>query len=120
MAQAEKLKGDNGANNKGKGGNEGGNKTWKNNAKDKTDDSKKELAALIKKATEVIKKSELNAVEPVKKRQVKWPSEEEELCALDTELKDFNCEDMDMDGLVIKDPDDGEVDGDSVTDEVSV
>jgi len=60
MAQAKKLKGDNGANsndNKGKGG----NKSWKNKAKDKTDDSKKELAALIKKATEVIKKSELNA-----------------------------------------------------------
>jgi len=120
MAQAKKLKGNNGANNKGKGGNKGGNKTWKNNAKDKTDDSKKELAALIKKATEVIKKSELNAVEPVKKRKVKWPSEEEELCTLDAELKDFNYEDMDMDMLVIKDPEDGEVDDDSVTDEVSV
>jgi len=118
MAQAKKLKGNNGA--KGKGGNKGGNKTWKNNAKDKTDDSKKELAALIKKATEVIKKSELNAIEPVKKRKVKWPSEEEELCALDSELKDFNYEDMDMDKLVIKDPEDGEVDDDSVTDEVSV
>ena len=123
MAQAKKLKGNNGANNKGKGGNKGGNKTWKNNAKDKTDDSKKELAALIKKATEVIKKSELNAIEPVKKRKVKWPSEEEELCALDAELKDFNYEDMDkmdMGKLVIKDPEDGEVDDDSVTDEVSV
>jgi len=80
MAQAKKLKGDNGADKKGKGG---GNKSWKNKAKDKTDDLKKELAALIKKATEVIKKSELNAVEPVKKRKVKWTSEEEELCALD-------------------------------------
>jgi hypothetical protein len=123
MAQAKKLKGNNGA--KGKGGNKGGNKTWKNNAKDKTDDSKKELAALIKKATEVIKKSKLNAIEPVKKRKVNWPSEEEEaeLCALDAELKDFNYEDMDkmdMGKLVIKDPEDGEVDDDSVTDEVSV
>jgi len=56
----------------------------------------------------------------VKKRKVKWPSEEEELCALDAELKGFNCDDMDMDKLVIKDPEDGEVDDDSVTDEVSV
>jgi len=86
MAQAKKLKGNNGANQKGKGG----NKSWKNKAKDDTNDMKKELAALIKKATEVIKKGELNAVEPVKKRKVKWPSEEEELCALDAKLKDFN------------------------------
>jgi len=92
MAQAKTLKGDNGANQKGEGG---GNKSWKNKAKDKTDDSKKELAALIKKATEVIKKSELNVVEPVKKRKVNWPSKEEELCALDAELKDFNCKDLD-------------------------
>jgi len=121
MAQAKKLKGNNGANNKGKGGNKGSNKTWKNNSKDKTDDSKKELAALIKKATKVIKKSELNAIEPVKKRKVKWPSEDdEELCALNAELKDFNYDDMDMDRLVIKDPEDGEVDDDFVTDEVSV
>jgi len=91
MAQAKKLKGNNGANQKGKGG----NKSWKNKAKDDTNDSKKELAALIEKATEVIKKSKLNAMEPVKKRKVKWPSEEEELCALDAELKDFNCEDLD-------------------------
>jgi len=90
MAQAKKLKGNNGANQKGKGG----NKSWKNKAKDKTNDSKKELAALIKKATNAIKKSELNAVEPVKKRKVKWPSKEEELCALDAELKDFNYEDL--------------------------
>jgi len=48
MAQAKKLKGNNGANQKGKSS----NKSWKNKAKDKTDDSKKELAALIKKATE--------------------------------------------------------------------
>jgi len=40
---------------------------------------------LIKKATEVIKKSELNAIEPVKKRKANWPSDEEELCALDAE-----------------------------------
>jgi len=64
MAQAKKLKGNNGTNNKGKGGNKGGNKSWKNTAKDKTGDSKKELAALIKKATKVIKKSKLNAMSP--------------------------------------------------------
>jgi len=79
MVQAKKLKGNNGSNQKGKGG----NKSWKNKAKDDTNDSKKELATLIKKATEVIKKGKLNAIEPVKKRKVKWPSKEEELCALD-------------------------------------
>jgi len=94
MAQAKNLKGNNGANQKGKSD----NKSWKNKAKDKTDDSKKELAALIKKATEVINKSELNAIEPVKKRKVNWPSEEEELCALDAELKDFQLRRPRQDG----------------------
>jgi len=67
MAQAKKLKGNNGANQKGKGD----NKSWKNKAKGETDDSKKELAALVKKATQLIKQGELNAIEPVKKRKVK-------------------------------------------------
>jgi len=40
MAQAKKLKGINSGNQKGKGG----NKSWKNKAKDETDDSKKEWA----------------------------------------------------------------------------
>jgi len=43
----------------------------------------------------VINKSELNAIEPVKKHKVNWPSKEEELCALDAELKDVNCKDLD-------------------------
>jgi len=122
MAQAKKLKGNNGANQKGKYG----NKSWKNKAKDETNDSKKELAALIKKATEVIKKGELNAVEPVKKRKVKWPSEEEELCALDAMLKDFNCKDlnkMDLNGEADEEKEDGEVDIsvlDEISDEVTV
>jgi len=109
MAQAKKLKGNNGANQKGKGG----NKSWKNKAKGETNDSKKELAALIKKAAEVIKKGELNAIEPVKKRTVKWPSEEEELCALDAELKDFNYKElnkMDLKGESDEEKEDGELD----------
>jgi len=122
MAQAKKLKGPNGANHKSKGG----NKSWKNKAKDKTNDLKKELAALIKKATEVIKKGELNAIEPVKKRKVKWPSEEEELCALDVELKDFNYEDldkMDLNGEADEEKEDGELDVSmlyEISDEVTV
>ena len=122
MAQAKKLKGNNGANLKGKGG----NKAWKNKAKDKTNDSKKELAALIKKATEVIKKGELNAIEPTKKHKVRWPSEEEELCALNAELKDFNYEDlnkMDLNGEANKEKEDGEFDismSDEISDEVTV
>jgi len=84
------------------------------------------LAALIKKVTEVIKKSKLNAIEPVKKRKVKWPSEEEELCALDAELKDFNCEDldkMDLKGESEDKKEEGELDlsaSEEVSDEVSV
>jgi len=122
MAQAKKLKGNNGANQKGKSG----NKSWKNKAKDKTDDLKKELAALIKKATEVIKKIELNAIEPVKKRKVNWPSKEEELCALDAELKDFDHEDLDKKDLKGESEDkkeEGEMDlsaSEDISDEVSV
>jgi len=117
MAQAKNLKGNNGANQKGKGG----NKSWKNKAKDNTNDSKKELAALIKKATEVIKKGELNAIEPVKKRKVRWPSKEEELCALDVKLKDVNFEDlnkMDLKGESDEEKEDGELDI-SMSDEIS-
>jgi len=122
MAQAKKLKGNNGANQKGKGG----NKSWKNKAKDETNDLKKELVALIKKATEVIKKGKLNAAEPMKKRKVKWPSEEEELCALDAELKDFNYEDlekMDLKGESDEEKEDGELDAsmlDEISDEVTI
>jgi len=74
----------------------------------------------------VIKKSKLNAVEPVKKHKVKWPSEEEERCALDSELKDFNCEDldkMDLNGESEDEKEEGEMDlsaSEEVSNEVSV
>jgi len=123
MVQAKKLKGNNSGNQKGKCS----NKSWKNKAKDETDNSKKELAALIKKATQAIKQSKLNAVEPMKKRKVKWPSkEEEELCALDAELKDFNYKDldkMDLKGESDEEKEDGELDIsmlDEISDEVTV
>jgi len=122
MAQAKKLKGNNGANQKGKGD----NKSWKNKTKDKTNDSKKELADLIKKATKAIKKGKLNAVEPVKKHKVKWPSKEEELCALDVESKDFNYQDLDkmnLNGEPDEEKEDGELDvsmSDEISDEVTV
>jgi len=122
MAQAKKLKGNNGANQKGKGS----NKSWKNKAKDKTDDSKKELTALVKKATQLIKQGKLNAVEPMKKRKVKWPSKEEELCTLDAELKDFNYEDLDkidLKGESNEEKEDGELDvsmSNEISDEVTV
>ena len=117
MVQAKKLKGNNGPNQKGKGD----NKSWKDKAKDKTDDSKKEWAALVKKVAQLIKQGKLNAIEPVKKRKVKWPSEEEELCALDAKLKDFNCEDlnkMDLKGESDKEKEDEELDV-SMSDEIS-
>jgi len=60
MAQAKKLKGNNSAHQKGKGD----NTSWKNKAKDETDDSKKELAALIKKVTQVIEQNGPNAIDP--------------------------------------------------------
>jgi len=122
MAQAKKLKGNNGANQKGKAH----NKSWKNKANDKTNDLKKELAALIKKATKIIKKGELNTIEPVKKRKGKWPSKEEELCALNAELKDFNYEDlykMDLKGESDEEKEDGELDismSDEISDDVTV
>jgi len=81
---------------------------------------------LIKKATEVIKQGKLNAIEPVKKRKVKWRSEEEELCALNAELKEFNYEDldkMDCNGKSDEEKEDGEVDvsmSDEISDEVTV
>jgi len=94
------------------------------------------LAALVKKATRLIKKGKLNAinsakkVEPVKKRKVKWPSKEEEQeqerCALDAELKDFNYEDLDQMDLKKEsdeEREDGELDvsmSDEMSDEVSV
>jgi len=117
MVQAKKLKGNNGPNQKGKGD----NKSWKDKAKDKTDDSKKEWAALVKKVAQLIKQGKLNAIEPVKKRKVTWPSEEEELCALDAKLKDFNCEDlnkMDLKGESDKEKEDEELDV-SMSDEIS-
>jgi len=74
------LKGDNGGSDKN---GKRHNKSWKNKAKDETDNSKKELAALVKKAAQLIKQQELDAVEltrkvePAKKRKVKWPSAED-------------------------------------------
>jgi len=123
MAQAKKLKGNNGTNQKGKGS----NKSWKNKAKEMTDDSKKELATLVKKAMQLMKQGELTAVEPLKKRKVKWPSkEEEELCALNAGLKGFNYEDLDktdLKGESDEEKEDGEFDismSDEISDEVTV
>jgi len=64
QAQAKNLKGDNGGSNKN---GKSHNKSWKNKAKDETDDLKKELAALVKKATQLIKQQELNAIELTRK-----------------------------------------------------
>jgi len=128
------LKGNNGGSNKN---GESHNKSWKNKAKDDTDDSKNELAALVKKATQLTKQQELNAieltrkVEPVKKRKVNWPSpedlkEEQVLDSFDAELKDFNYDDLEQ--LDLKEgsddeKEDGEMDVsvlEEASDEVSV
>ena len=115
-AQVKKLKGDGNENSNYDGKSK--NKTWKNKSKESTGDSKKELAALTKQVASLTKKLELNAIEPVKKRKVKWPSEEDvDLNVSDIELKEFNYGDLDqMD--IIDEAEDGEVV--SVSDEVSV
>jgi len=128
QAQAKKLKGNNGGSNKN---GKSPNKSWKNKVKDKTGDSKKELAALVKKAAQLIKQRELNAIEltkkaePVKKRKVKWPSkeelkEEQGLDSFDAKLKDFN---YGLDRLDLKEGSDNKKeDGEmniSVLDEIS-
>jgi len=120
MAQAEKLKG-NETNQKGKGS----NKTWKNKAKDETGVSKKELVTSVKKATQLIEQGKLKAIKPVKKRKVKWPSKDQELCALDAQLKNFNCKDLSQMDIAKSDEamNDGELDlsmSDEVSNEVSV
>jgi len=81
------------------------------------------MATLVKKVNQLAKQQELNAIElkkiePVKKRKVKWPTEEEEkeeLCALDVQLKDFNCDDLE--NLDLKSESEGELD---ISDEISV
>jgi len=115
QAHAKKIKDKKGSNGKSK------NKSWQNKSKQGTDDSKKELAALTKRVDSLVKAQELNAIEPVKKRKVNWPDDEDEMdmSALDIELKDFNysnLEQMDITGAEVKE--DGEVN--SVSDEVSV
>ena len=92
------------------------------------------MAALVKKATKLIKQGKLNAIEPVKKHKANWPSAEEaeeaELCPLDAELKDFNYKDlgqMDLHGESDEEKEEGEEEGEmdisaseEVSDEVSV
>jgi len=62
----------------------------------------------------------------VKKRKVKWSSEEEEVCVLDAELNAFNYEDldkMDLKGESDEEKEDGELDvsmSDEISDEVTV
>jgi hypothetical protein len=124
-AQVKKLKGNESNNFQKKGKNK--NKTWKKKSDNDSTDPKKELAALTKQVKDLTKQLEVNAIEPVKKRQVKWPIEEDtekdkmDLAALDAELKEFNYGDLDQ--MDIKDDatsekEDGELD--SIEDEVSV
>ena len=62
----------------------------------------------------------------MKKHNVKWPKKEEDLCALDAKLKDFNYEDlnkMDLKGESDNEKEDGELDAsmlDEISDEVIV
>jgi hypothetical protein len=119
-AQAKKMKGGGDSHKKNKNGN---NKSWKNKAKDDGNDSRKELAALVKKANQLMKK-DLNVIEPVKKRKVNWPEKEinHEIDLIDQELAKFNYGELDKIDIDTDDntkKEDGEVDL-PISDEVSV
>jgi len=109
-AQAKKLKGDTGRN-AGKAKGKGKNKTWNNKSKDETDKSKGELAAFVKKAVKDGLKQELKPID--KKRKSDSDDSSMDLHAMDIELQEFNYDDMEK--LVIKDPEDGEVDDASIS-----
>ena len=114
-AQAKKRKGDTGSNtDKAKG--KGKNKTWNKKSKDQTNKPKEELAAFVKKAVKDGLKQELKSIH--KKRQSNSEDDRMDLHAVDFELQEFNYNDMEK--LVIKDPEDGEVDDASITTNVSV
>jgi len=109
-AQAKKLKGNTGGN-AGKVKGKGKNKTWNNKSEDETDKSKGELAAFVKKAVKDGLKQELKSID--KKRKTDSDDSSMDLHAIDVELQEFNCDDMDK--LVIKDPEDREVDDASIS-----
>jgi len=114
-AQAEKLKGNTGGN-AGKAKGKGKKKTWNNKSEDETDKSKGELVAFIKKAVQDGLKQELKSID--KKRKSDSDDSGMDLHAVDVELQEFNCADMEK--LVIKDPDDGEVNDASISAKMSV
>jgi len=114
-AQAKKLKGDTGGN-AGKAKGKGKNKTQNNKSNDETDKSKGKLAAFVKKAVKDGLKQELKSID--KKRKSDSDDSSIDLHAIDIELQEFNCDDMEK--LVIKDPEDGVVDDTSISTEMSV
>ena len=114
-AQAKKLKGDTGGN-AGKAKGKGKNKTWNNKSKDETNKSKGKLAAFVKKAVKDGLKQELKSID--KKRKSDSDDSSMDLHAIDIELQEFNYNDMEK--LVIKEPDDGEVDDASISTKMSV
>jgi len=114
-AQAKKLKGNTGGN-AGKAKGKGKNKTWNNKSKDETDKSKGELATFVKKAVKDGLKQELKAID--KKCKSDSDDSSMDLHAIDVELQEFNYDDMEK--LVIKDPEHGEVDDASISTEMSV
>jgi len=114
-AQAKKLKGDTGGN-AGKAKGKGKNKTWNNKSKDETNKSKGKLAAFVKKAVKDGLKQELKSID--KKHKSNSDNSSMDLHAVDIELQEFNYDDMEK--LLIKDPEDGKVEDDSITTEMSV
>ena len=87
LAKDSKKDGNPSGGNKGKG--KFGNKTWSRKANEAKEESKKDLAAFIKKAVAKGVQKELNNTEKKKKRKASF-----DMNAFDGELKDFNYEDM--------------------------
>jgi len=114
-AQAKKLKGDTGGNT-GKAKGKGKNKTWNDKSEDETDKSKGKLAAFVKKAVKGGLKQELKSID--KKRKSDSDDSSMDIHAVDIELQEFNCHDMEK--LVVKDPEDREVDDASISTKMSV
>jgi len=114
-ARAKKLKDKTGGN-AGKAKGKGKNKTWNDKSKEETNKSKGELAAFVKKAVKDGLKQELKSI--VKKRKSNSDDDSMDLHAVDIKLQEFNCDDMEK--LVIKDPEDGEVSDASISANVSV
>ena len=81
-----------------------GNKTWSKKANDASKETKKELAAFVKKA---VAKGIQKELASINKKRKSDSDDEFDMAAFDAELKEFNCKDLD--NLKINEVKDGKV-----------